>query len=511
MQTSHAAFRESGADAQRPVHQRWLALFVVLLGIPLALCTHNGRQVTESEPSVAFGPPNPNVYIALHLEEPLAPNRTVVWTAAFQAAWDQLADVLKMPDGLALAAPAQMKAVRALNAGRLAPGVVAPGNMTVIAGPATEATWAAIARASGQPRPQGAPAPNEQDTVAFARLKASVRYEAPFFVAEKPLQFGPQQVPVKAWGLRRDAQGEAAQKMRQQVRIHTPSDAGGGDVAQIGVVVITAKGGTRIVISGRAARETLARTWQDVAAVIAAAPGDTFSLVDRLTIPRVSIVAGRAYDEIAPAPFEASSARLALARQDVSLVLDERGADVDAEAVLMGVGAVPREVDIEGPFLVALLARGSQAPYVLAWIGSENGLTPWGAPIGRALTAAEARPFVGAWVLDARASVDETVAAIRRVVGPAEARRARVTRKNVSEWIRGRPFAVEVNANGDAHVKTTDKQSTPADLRRDGARFFLGAPKRGGGGHETWDISRDGGHLRLHLRGRSEVLVLRQR
>lgn len=55
----------------------------------------DGRRSPPLE--VAEPPPRatPNVLVAMHLEEPLDPTRTVVWTVAFQAAWDALTDTVR--------------------------------------------------------------------------------------------------------------------------------------------------------------------------------------------------------------------------------------------------------------------------------------------------------------------------------------------------------------------------------------------------------------------------------
>jgi len=482
----------------------------------LALCTQcgpgPGEQPSEPERPEAFGPPTADVHVALHLDEPLAAGQTVVWTAAFQAAWDRMADTLGMPEGIELAAPADPEAVRALNSGRLDAGVVDPRDLTVVAGPATEATLNAIDQVSGRPRPADAPPPSPRDLVAFARLNASVRYEIPFFTAEEPLLFGPAEVPVRAWGLRQEARSESAERMREQVRVHIPADASRAACTQAAVVVLTGAGGKRVVVSGRPPRGTLRDTWQDVSAVIATAPARKFSGADRLTIPRIAIVAGRAYDEIAPAAFSLTEHVLSMARQDLRLVVDERGAEVDAEAVVIVTGSVPLELEFTGPFLVALLASGSDVPFVVAWIGSENGLTPWSDVAGVPLATPETEPFVGNWVLEPELSLDATLNAMQRVLSDGETSGPHLVRSQLAHWFEGRTLDVHISSDGSARVTqnppTPHETTSDAQLMQDGPRILLDVPRRHDGGIETWTVSRDGDQLKLCIRSRSAVLIL---
>ncbi|MFV1960191.1 MAG: hypothetical protein ACC662_12350 [Planctomycetota bacterium] len=197
------------------------ALLLVLLGVVLGLLTGRGSLPAlhgdgghggQALPPPAV--PTPNVHVALHRDEPLAPDRTTVWTAAFQTAWDRLCDLRGFPQGIRLLPPARPEAVEALNAGRLPPDIVGPGDLTVVAGRDEEATWARIDRASDRRRPVFPRDPDFPGYVVFARLRASLRYATPFFVHDRPLRFGSRRTPVGAWGLRPRAQGAASIRMR---------------------------------------------------------------------------------------------------------------------------------------------------------------------------------------------------------------------------------------------------------------------------------------------------------
>lgn len=515
MRNSHGVGSPLDARARGSGPWGWPALLLVLLGVVLGLLTRHGSAI-HSPPVVdeewPLASPTPNVHVALHLDEPLVPDRTSVWTVAFQAAWDQLADSMDLPDGIWLGPPARPEALRALNAGRLPPGIVDPGDLTVIAGPDEEATWSAVDRASDRPRPVYERDPDNPGVVAFARLRASLRYETPFFVAERPLAFGPQRTRVRAWGLRADAEGPVPARMRAQARVHIPDGTPHDEVAKQGVVVLTGKDGKRLVLSMRTPGDTLRATWEDVTATLASSQSREFATVDLLTIPRVAVVAGRTYDELVPADFVGLGWKLVVARQDVSLTVDECGADVDAEAVLVGLISMALVIELDGPFLVALLAPGSEAPYVLAWIGSADALSRWGAPLGRTLTPDEVLPFAGAWTVDERASIEATLAAWKRLLINRD---HEVRERNVEGFLAGWRFDLAVVEDGSASVVSHQpglrarRASVP--LRRDGTRVLLALPWGDGGGPRTWVVSRDGDRLLLRIPSQGLTLVLQRR
>lgn len=494
----------------------WGILLILVLGLILGLFTSHGRESpAPSTPDVEdepLGPPTPNVYVALHLAEPLAADRTVVWTVAFQAAWDRLADTLGLKDGIRLEPPARPEAVRALNAGRLPPGIVDPGDLTVIAGPDDDATWSTYDRLSDRPRPEYERDPEGPGVVAFARLRASLRYETPFFVAERPLAFGPDGTEVTAWGLRADADGPVPTRMRAQARIHVPEGTPDDEIAAHAVIVLTGGSGKRLVLSMRTPGASLGATWEDVAATLASTEPREFQRVDVLTIPRVALVAERSFDEIAPAFLEGTDQKLVVAQQHISLSVDERGADVDAEAVVVTVGAIPLVVEFDAPFLVALLAAGSETPYVLAWVGSADALSRWGAPVGLPLTPDEVAPFAGTWAIDEGASIEATLAAWKRLLINE---RERMDRRNVSGFLQGWTFELIIGEDGEASVRSQQpglrEHSATVPLRRDGARRLLALPWGDGGGPRTWVVSRDGDHLLLSIPSQGLRLVLRRR
>jgi hypothetical protein len=426
--------------------------------------------------------PTPNVLVAMHLQERIPTDRTIVWTAAFQAAWDALTEEVRAKwhvAALDLGPPAPPEAVRALAAGRLAAGVVDPEGLTVIAGPATQGTWSEIDEASDSGRPAGTPPPNPSDLAAFARLRASIRYETPFHVETRPLVFGQSRTKVRSYGLEASATGPIAARRIDQVDLHVDRSLQ-DEWARKTVVVLKGSGGARVVVSGRPPKATLGATWNDVASAIRRIPAEAFSSVDRLAIPRVSIVAARSFDELVGAEVVGlPGSRLAVAREEVRLTADEKGAEVDAEAVIVAVGAESADVVFDGAFLLAMLAPRSDVPYAIAWIGSADGLSPWGEPVGRSLTAQEAKPFAGSWRVDPERSGDATFARQKAALArsppswaPTEEDR-QALRREFAAW----RFDLDVAPDGTASFSGASDGAAPerpsAALVRDGARVVL--------------------------------------
>ena len=471
----------------------------------------------------------PDVRVALHLEESLDETGTVVWTAAFQAAWDALAQALGFPAGIPLDLPAPALDVRALNEGRLPPGLVPLGALTVIAGPATQETWNAIDRVSDRDRPAGAPSPNRDDVVVFARLKASARYGIPFFLHDRPIEFGPSGVAVRAYGLLQDASGEVPDRIRAQARIHIPGSQG-SDVASRAVVVLTGTDGTRVVVSARPPGATLGATWADVSDVLDAVPSRAFERIDRLAIPRVGIRAKRSFDELLRATIGGNpDAWIEVAEESVTLTVDEKGADVDAEAVLVSVGAVPLRVNIDGPFLLALLAPGQERPYVVAWIGSAAALSRWDEPADPVPSRADVAPFLGDWTLDRPGSVEATVGMHWPASPSHRARRDDAQDKlRFRDSVRARyeklTFDLTVSPNSAPSV-TLRRPALPEPgptrvalvLEGTRMRLLLGLPGRLDPDgeeqptEERWTAVLHGDLLHLRCDARGELLVLRRR
>ncbi len=506
--------------------KRALAALLVAAGIPLGLFVRvegvrgqgeDDALDTEAEPAPRE---TPNVLVAMHLDEPIVDGKTIVWTAAFQAAWDALGDTVKAEWRLPsfdLGPPAKPEDVKALNDGRLTAGTVNPKDLTVIAGPATEETWAQIERASDRySRELTLPLrPRKEDLVAFARLRARARYVVPFDVRTYPLPFGQEKTPVRAWGFPLHTAGDLAERMREQAVVHIEGGPG-RDETRRAVVVLRAADASRVVVSGRPSKATLGETWRDVSEAMARTPADRFMSADLLWIPRVSLVTGRSFETLVGAPtVGVAGSRITLAREDVALTVDERGADLDAESVIHNYRSASKWIEFEGPFLLALLAPGSATPYALAWMGSADGLTRWDEAIRQRVTALEAKPFVGEWTLDQDESVRGTVA---RQLPALRKESPKTPEKDLASWARTAlleeqaefgGFDLEIGSDGVARATIGDPPSTPALLVRDGARVALVVTTPTFS--RRWFLSRDGDRLTLRALTGGLTLVLRRR
>ena len=410
--------------------------------------------------------------------------------------------------------------VRALNAGRLPRGVVPEEDLLVVAGRSTEATWAEVERASDLGAPAGVRDLGPLDVVAFARLRSALRYAVPFDLHPEPIRFGSARTAVRAYGCSQGASRADDERMREQVDVHLPEVAQDEDenLAHHVVVVLKALDGERVVLSGRPARETLAATWLDARRVVESTPALNLQVMDELAIPRVSIRTGRSYDEIAPAPIPSIEGGLVLARQDVSLTVDERGADVDAEALGIVTTSTPLVVRYERPFLLALVAAGSRDPYVVAWIGSDDALHRQDEPIGRPPDTAELRALEGTWRLDLQRTVQAAVEHKRRTWrlrgGELEA-----AARDLARRYGARAFQITVRPDATVSVASAESSreagTVEGYLARDGARVLLvhpaaGPPGRPNGaeGESRWTVTREGGQLVLRAQPAGETLFL---
>jgi hypothetical protein len=252
--------------------------------------------------------------------------------------------------------------------------------------------------------------------------------------------------------------------------------------------------------------------------VLASGPGAELNAVDALSIPRVGIDAGRTYASLAGVRLARDAAPILYAHQDVRLTVDERGAEVDATASV-AVGSMPRHVLFDGPFLVAMLDAGRDEPFVCAWIGSGDALTPIDRIDGTPLDASTRAPLVGRWTLDREASLHRTARAFASAL-PATSRRARSAeaeterlRDELAPWFRQRELDLDVATDG-ATASTRSSDSAPRRPRevrlvRRGARLRLLILEPPAGPAE-WTAVCEGERLVLS-NDACEVLVLTRR
>jgi hypothetical protein len=455
----------------------------------------------------------PGVHVALHADEPLETDQTVVWTQAFQAAWDRLGDVLGARDGVRLGPPAREADWRALGAARLKEGEVARDLLQVVSGPATSATLRAAEALAGRSLPAGMSGEEDDDLVVCAALRAALRYEVPFVLMGEPLRFGSDEVAVRAYGVEESSTGDAIERMRAQVRLHMPEADAQRPVAELCVTVLTGRDGARLVLSGRPPKASLRATWRDAASVLASRPAEELRFIDSLAVPRVRLSVHREYPELVGAPVldGLPGSRIGWASQGVTLVADERGTEVEAIAMLRDVGAVPRVVVYDRPFLLALLPAGRHEPCALAWIGSTEAFSPWGEDDEPAATATDVAGIWGAWRLDRDASLAAALEVQLPLLEPRERERHA---RYLKGWYERRRFELSISAVGAAAVDCAREgeppRDTPAVLRRGERGLVLDVDVATKFESITWrwTVDRAVDRLRLTHRKSSEVLVL---
>jgi hypothetical protein len=450
----------------------------------------------------------PGVRLGLHPDEPLSPGETTVWTAAIQVAWDGLRALVAGDQPLRLGPPAPASVVAALNRGSLPPGVVDPADLLTIGGAATPEAWRAIHAAASPGFDRGRPPSGPGDVVLFARLTSSVRYETPFDVLDEPIAWGTKGTRVVAYGLRAETRGPVAEGQRKQVRIHLPAGAPREHAGDSAVVVLHGEGGRRVVLSARPPQRTLRATWDDVAAVLADVSGEEPAPEDHLAVPRVALHARRDHLELVGAPVLGwrPGAAITMARQEVTLAANERGAELDAQAMLVATGGItePLVVVLDRPFLLALLAPGTDVPHAIAWIGGVEALED--ADARPPLRAGDLALLVGAWQVDVRASVEATAPSWEQAGGK---------RRHLETALERARFGLEVTPLGAATVQagagTPDAATTPAELFRDGAWIALVVRGEGKESGPRYLLRAERGRLTLveHRSGVTWILVPR--
>lgn len=339
--------------------------------------------------------------------------RNALWCATIQLAWDAASDALPHRR-LRLGPPAPPAWVDALNRRTFPHEDLDEASTLVVGGRVADGVLdrlrtAFAARFPGEPVPRidaGA-----EDAVGFAALRKELPFETPFRRLPMPMHFAGSEKPVTAFGMIQYDTAPDVKAMAGQVTVYLePGDSPphrGDDVPP--VVELSPRGGAdRILLSALAPGPTLETAWQALATRRATGRAEVLEDAEVLEIPRIRLDVVHRFEELIGAPIvDVAGGVLRDMRQSVRFSLDERGARVASDAVVIPALGLGVEMRFDRPFLLALMRRGASRPYLLLWVGNDDLLEGHVPP--REATKAETAPFVGAWRLDVERTVEEQV------------------------------------------------------------------------------------------------------
>src|SRR5262245_15191838 len=320
------------------------------------------------------------------LDTPLPDAASAVWCGSFQLAWNELKAGLA--DGPVQVA-GQEELARRLNAAGFSRTDLSPGTHYTAAGLQRDGAGTRIRADMGRLFP-GVPVPEfapDDVAVAFAYLRASVRFRLPYF--DDRLTFrdgGGGETAVRACGLRNRDEG-TAQARRDQLRVMfaRPARDDDGRPAEFALDLDRESSPDRVVVArvprGRTLGETVAAVEEREQRARADGASDRFDLTDHLLVPCLAWRVEHRFAELEGPARRLGGGRLeglyiSRAVQVVEFRLDEGGADLASSAVIHVKGG-PQRFYLDGPFLVYMQRRGAAAPYFAMWVDNAELLAAW--------------------------------------------------------------------------------------------------------------------------------------
>jgi hypothetical protein len=214
------------------------------------------------------------------------------------------------------------------------------------------------------------------DAVGFARLKKDLPFETPFRPHRGSMAFAGGPARVKTFGTEPYDHAPDVAKMLRQVVVYldpTSSSDAMRDGAWKGVVELVAKGEDRVLLSSIDPRATLEDTWAAAWDRVQKGRREVPTTPPELVVPRIHVDVTRPFPEVVGAPIvgiAGSTVREAV--QSVTLSLTEHGARVVSSAQIVAYLSIPDRLVYDRPFLLALLRKGAERPYLLLWIGNDD-------------------------------------------------------------------------------------------------------------------------------------------
>lgn len=331
-----------------------------------------------------------NVRVTPTRNASLKAEKSLVWCATFQMAWDKLNDEYSPPSHpLKFLTPTSL--VDELNSNRFPKTSLAPECYELSIRPLAndEASKALDHELRRLNSISGEPASGPIGSVIRAVLHKQAPFEVAFdvFPTGSMFETGSVSMRAKSFGVPRHSSSSA----RTQVRVSryvSPDDFA------VEVQSISPQRDC-IVLAKVPPSATLQQTWEFVrgrgsvkGAVIQSHPvkgSDTLTEEDHLAIPQIGIFVSEAFDDLINSQFTTGADDLqtiADAWQSIRFRLNEHGAELLSESEIAVLGedeppATPpkRDMIFNRPFLLAMQQANAGEPYFIAWIGSTDFLT----------------------------------------------------------------------------------------------------------------------------------------
>ncbi len=360
--------------------------------------------------------------VTASLDQPMEPDRNVLWCATFQMAWDRLrelagGDIETHPDSPLVhklnGANTPADSIPPVGALSLA-GLVGDGILEEI-----RSRLAEVGGAEPKLLPEHGTLPGDA-VVAYAWLSRALPFETAFAEMD-PMRFGGEEQRVATFGTEGDDSTESGTSRAEQVRVlwhRFVGDSKTDPDQEFVVELLTKTADDRLLLAKIAPAATLAETVEEVlghaecpntgteadlnvpeptasteAAIeewkqeVLARLSNCASLMGDLVVPVIRFDVLHRYDGLAGLTLVAGREQvrgktIIEARQQVRFVLNRKVASVASEAVGVILGGSERQLRFDDPFLVLLMRRGADVPYFALWIANSELLVAAGADDG---------------------------------------------------------------------------------------------------------------------------------
>jgi hypothetical protein len=350
----------------------------------------------DAIPDVAKLPPPrtasdfPRTDVWPHPDAPIVRGRNYVYCATFAIAWQAACDQF---GGRPLRLDGDPPVAQALNEHVFLRSNLADESYVAAAGRGVAAfrnqVQADVTRKSPNATPKLINPDNRDHAIQlYAYLQKSLPFHIAFDAIEKPLQFragGKPEAVARfgALGLRDDSRAE---QLRSQVSI---LDYVNDDDFILSLkpapardVIVLAK-----VTPGKTLGSTIAAVRSRIAKPDPQHKDPHFLATESLALPKLTLSVEREYNEIVGPDIIIIGTDLFIsgARQIIKFRLDETGAVIESEAVIIGdnghtphIPAGNRNFIFDRPFLIYLIERDADQPYFAAWIENTEFMDPVG-------------------------------------------------------------------------------------------------------------------------------------
>jgi hypothetical protein len=316
--------------------------------------------------------------VTAQLKEKIEPGKNVMWCNTFQLAWNELCAYF----GEDVRLEGEPPMVPVLNEKISVKEDIDDASCVTMAGMVKEDIIGKIKKAlqdkfAGQASPKLIPDPKSlqpTDIVAYAYLFKNLEFKTPFEDLESPIYFDDK--PVKAFGIKE--YGQKYEEMGKQVVIYSY-------VSQDDFVIeLTSKSeGDRLILAKIQPGANLLETITAVQKRIVEDKKESMRRKDCLMAPKMNYDVTRSYNEITGKALvnpKGAGYFIAAALQNIRFRLDEKGAVLKSEAVIVATLSASmdesRVMIFDKPFLVLMMRKGRTVPYYALWVDNPELLVP---------------------------------------------------------------------------------------------------------------------------------------